>query len=63
MLEEFSYLGDEKAREVVITNPNRVADSCENILPVRLDKCPPVIEGSEEELREDVLQESEEYLW
>ena len=52
MLEEFSYLGDEKAREVVITNPNRVADSCENILPVRLDKCPPVIEGSEEELRE-----------
>ena len=52
MLEEFDYLGNEKAEEVVITNPNRIADACERILPVRLDKCPPVIEGSEAELRE-----------
>ena len=52
MLAEFEYLGKEKAEEIVITNPNRIADSCDRILPVRLDKCPPVIEGSEEELRE-----------
>jgi len=52
MLKEFDYLGQEKAEEVVITNPNRIADACERILPVRLDKCPPVIEGSEAELRE-----------
>ncbi len=52
MLEEFSSLGREKAEEVVITNPGRIADSCEPILPVRMDKCPPVIEGSEQELRE-----------
>lgn len=59
MLEEFSYLGKEKAEEIVITNTNRVADSCEKILPVRLDKCPPVIEGSEEELRDMCYQKAE----
>ena len=51
MLEEFSYLGAEKAEEIVVTNPAFIADCCETILPVRLDKCPPVIDGSEEELR------------
>ncbi len=58
MLQEFEYLGREKAEEVVITNTNRVADSCEKILPVRLDKCPPVIEGSEEELRNMCCQKA-----
>lgn len=51
MLEEFSYLGKEKAEEVVITNTNLIADRIEKISPVRPDKCPPVLENSEENLR------------
>ncbi len=51
MLEEFSYLGAEKAEEVVITNTNKIADMCERISPVRPDKCAPVIEDSDKTLR------------
>lgn len=51
MLEEFSYLGREKAEEVVITNTNLIADMIEKISPVRPDKCPPVLPNSEENLR------------
>ena len=51
MLKEFAYLGKEKAEEVVITNTNLIADMVEKISPVRPDKCPPVIENSDGDLR------------
>ncbi len=51
MLSEFEYLGSDKAYEVVVTNTRKIADMCEPIAPVRPDKCPPVIENSDETLR------------
>ena len=52
MMAEFSFLNYDEAKEIVVENPNRIADMCDAIAPVRPDKCPPVIPGSEEELQE-----------
>ncbi|MCQ2547447.1 MAG: PolC-type DNA polymerase III [Clostridia bacterium] len=53
MLQEFSYFGEEIARELVITNTNKIADMVDgNILPVPKGKYPPKIENSEKILRE-----------
>jgi DNA polymerase-3 subunit alpha (Gram-positive type) len=51
MLEEFSYLGEEKAYEVVVKNTNLLADMIEPILPIPKGTFPPIIEGSDLELR------------
>lgn len=51
MLDEFSYLGAAKAREIVIDNPVKIAGMVEKISPVNPNKCPPVIENSDQELR------------
>ncbi|MBQ6430976.1 MAG: PolC-type DNA polymerase III [Oscillospiraceae bacterium] len=51
MLEEFSYLGAEKAFEVVVTNPNLIADMCDTIRPVPHNLFAPKIENSVEDLK------------
>ncbi|AEV68508.1 DNA polymerase III subunit alpha [Acetivibrio clariflavus] len=52
MLEEFAYLGEEKAYEVVVTNTNKIADMCEQISPISPEKCPPHIEGCEQTIKD-----------
>ena len=51
MLNEFSYLGEEKAYEIVVENPNKIADMCETMRPVPHNLFAPKIENSVEDLK------------
>ena len=52
MLDEFSYLGAEKAHEVVVTNTNAIADSVEVFELLPKDLYPPKIENSAQQLKD-----------
>lgn len=52
MLQEFSYLGHEKAFEVVVENTNKIADMCSQISPISPEKCPPHIDGCEQTIKD-----------
>ena len=58
MLREFYYLGEEKAREIVITNTNLIADEIENIKPVPDGTFPPKIEGAEEQIQQIAMDKA-----
>ena len=50
MLKEFDYLPEETAREIVIENPRKIAESIEYVRPIPKGTFPPSIPGSEEDL-------------
>ena len=60
MLEEFAYLGKEKAYEIVVTNTNKIADMIENVRPIPTKKCPPEISGAKEDIINSSMQKAEE---
>ena len=60
MIEEFEYLGMDKAYEVVVTNTNKVADMCERISPISPEKCPPHIPGCEETIKQIAYDKAHE---
>ena len=62
MLEEFSYLGEDRAYEVVVTNTNKIADMCDTLRPVPRENYPPKIEGSAKEL-EDMCYEKAKRMY
>ncbi len=61
MLEEFAYLGEDTAYEVVVKNPNLIADMCEEIKPIPDGTYPPKIEGADEELRQICYDRMQDY--
>ncbi len=60
MLNEFSYLGEEKAHEVVIDVPNRIADLCGTLVPFPEGTHSPTIENAEEELKNTAITRAHE---
>ena len=62
MLDEFKYLGEEKAYEVVVTNTNKISDMCEQISPISQEKCPPHIPGCEQTIK-DIAYEKAHKLY
>lgn len=61
MIKEFSYLGEDIAKEIVINNPNKLVDEIEEFAPIPDGFYPPKIDGAEEKLVELVYKNAKKY--
>lgn len=60
MISEFAFLGEQKAKEVVVINPNALVETCETVVPVKDKLYTPKIPGSEEEITQLSYQRAKE---
>lgn len=60
MLKEFSYLGENKAYEVVVTNTNKISEMCESISPISSEKATPHIDGCEQTIKDITFNKAHE---
>ena len=51
MLDAFSFLGKEKAKEIVVHNTNKIADMIDEVKPIKDELYTPKVEGAEDEIR------------
>ena len=51
MLDEFTYVDPQTAYELVVTNPRKVAELFDDVKPIPDGTFPPIIEGSDDEIR------------
>ena len=52
MLEDFAFLGEKRAYEIVVENTNKIADSIDFIEVIKNGLYPPKMDGADEEVRE-----------
>ena len=60
MLDEFAYLGEKKAKEIVVDVPNRIADLCDELVPFPEGTHSPTIENAEDELKNTAIDRAHE---
>lgn len=61
MLNEFSFLGEEKAKEIVITNTNKICDMIDELYPIHKDTYPPSIKDCDKILIDRVYSKAHEW--
>ena len=61
MLREFAYLGEDVAHEIVIKNPNMIADMCDRIRPIPEGRFDPIMPGANEELTESCWRRAHDW--
>ncbi|ANZ67785.1 PolC-type DNA polymerase III [Secundilactobacillus paracollinoides] len=61
MLEDYKFLGEEKAKEVVITNSNKIADEIQDVHPLKDKLYTPRMEGAEDEIQKRTMNTAHEW--
>ena len=63
MLDEFHFLGEEKAHEIVVKNTNELADRIEKVIPIKDQLFTPRMDGANEEIRELSYTNAKKIIW